>query len=135
MRRRDFIKPREKMKMIEPFGPNVVSSEGDLWRFHYRVTAPSFGNNTNYLVWDETRRQATLLKSPWARAGVRTLKSDVHAGASMSWLALALVADKTGNRTRRRYWATNCYYSTPCTELSPIPRYCSCFGMAPSQYL
>lgn len=79
MRRRDFIKPREKMKMIEPFGPNVVSSEGDLWRFHYRITAPPFGDAANYLVWDETRRQATLLKSAWAQTGVQSLKSDVYA--------------------------------------------------------
>jgi cytochrome P450 len=79
MRRRDFIKPREKMKMIEPFGPNVVSSEGDLWRFHYRITAPPFGDAANSLVWDETRRQATLLKSAWAQTGVQSLKSDVYA--------------------------------------------------------
>ena len=79
MRRRDFIKPRDKMKMIEPFGPNVVSSEGDLWRFHYRITAPPFGDAANYLVWDETKRQAALLKSAWAQTGVQTLKSDVYA--------------------------------------------------------
>ena len=79
MRRRDFIKPREKMKMIEPFGPNVVSSEGDLWRFHYRITAPPFGDAANYLVWDETRRQTALLKSAWVRTGVQSLKSDVYA--------------------------------------------------------
>jgi len=78
LRRRDFIKPREKMKMIEPFGPNVVSSEGDLWRFHYRITAPPFGDAANDLAWEETRRQSRLLRDAWEKAGVKSLKTDVY---------------------------------------------------------
>ncbi|KAF4556504.1 Cytochrome P450-like protein 47 [Elsinoe fawcettii] len=77
-RRRDFIKPREKMKMIEPFGPNVVSSEGSLWRFHYRITAPPFKDEANRIVWAETKRQATALKQSWMTGDVEALKSDVY---------------------------------------------------------
>jgi cytochrome P450 len=78
LRRRDFIKPREKMKMIEPFGPNVVSSEGDLWRFHYRITATPFGDAVNSLVWNETQRQTSFLKLAWAKNGINSVKSDIY---------------------------------------------------------
>ena len=95
-RRKDFIKPREKMsmsattdmllvssadlnlEMIEPFGPNVVSSEGNLWRFHIRITAPPFGDAANRLVWAETIRQTGFLVSSWSASESMALKSDIY---------------------------------------------------------
>lgn len=64
--------------MIEPFGPNVVTSEGDLWRFHVRVTAPPFGELNNRLVWTETFRQTDLLAAAWAEKGSGNLKDDIY---------------------------------------------------------
>lgn len=52
--------------MLEPFGPNVVSSDGDLWRLHLRTTVPAFGEGVNRLVWSETQRQTQLLMSTWS---------------------------------------------------------------------
>ncbi len=96
-RRKDFIKPREKMsngrnsqsfaclvsadrdtEMIEPFGPNVVSSEGNLWRFHYRITAPPFGDAANHLVWAETIRQAGSVVQSWSSSESVNLKADIY---------------------------------------------------------
>lgn len=64
--------------MLEPFGPNVVSSEGDLWRFHVRITLPPFGDTVNRLVWSETFRQTSLLCLAWAAKGSRDLKVDIY---------------------------------------------------------
>jgi len=64
--------------MIEPFGPNVVSSEGNLWRFHIRITAPSFGDAANRLVWAETIRQTGFLVSSWSTSESMTLKSNIY---------------------------------------------------------
>jgi cytochrome P450 len=92
-RRKAFIKPPEKMseyrllpalkrcplgdetqsdiwwhiaELLELFGPNVVSSEGDLWRLHIRVTLPPFGEEgVQNLVWTETTRQASSLTASW----------------------------------------------------------------------
>ncbi|KAF2753073.1 cytochrome P450 [Pseudovirgaria hyperparasitica] len=77
-KRKSFIKPAEKMKMLEPFGPNVVSTEGDIWRFHIRITLPPFGEAVNRLVWDETMRQTHMLITSWAEHGSRSLKSDIY---------------------------------------------------------
>ena len=64
--------------MLEPFGPNVATAEGDLWRFHNRITAPPFGEANNSLVWTETIRQTTFLANEWAQTGPKELTSDVY---------------------------------------------------------
>ena len=64
--------------MIEPFGPNVVTSEGALWRAHVRVTAPPFGEANNHLVWTETFRQLEFLTSSWSKGGSDNLKNDIY---------------------------------------------------------
>lgn len=64
--------------MIEPYGPNVVTSEGELWRFHVRVTSPPFGEANNRLVWNETFRQTGFLVQAWAQSGSRNLKEEIY---------------------------------------------------------
>ena len=58
--------------MIEPFGPNVVSSEGSLWRFHYRITAPPFGDAAN------TLRQTKSVVPSWSSSESVNLKADIY---------------------------------------------------------
>lgn len=64
--------------MLEPFGPNVVSTEGDLWRLHQRITVPSLGESVNRLVWTETFRQTESLVSSWLSTVSGSLKSDIY---------------------------------------------------------
>lgn len=45
-----FPKPLEYYGVLELFGSNVVTVEGDLWRLHRKVAAPSFSDNNNRLV-------------------------------------------------------------------------------------
>ncbi|KAI0415915.1 cytochrome P450 [Xylaria grammica] len=83
-KRRLFVKPPDKMKMLEPFGPNIGSTEGDLWKIHSRIASPSFDEYTQKLVWTETQRHASTLMSMWSsnrgfefEKGVYTLTMDV----------------------------------------------------------
>lgn len=64
--------------MIEPFGPNVVSSEGNLWRFHYRITAPPFGDAANQLVWADTLRQTKSVVPSWSASESVNLQADIY---------------------------------------------------------
>ena len=64
--------------MLEPFGPNVATAEGDLWRFHNRITAPPFGEANNCLVWTETIRQTRFLVKEWAQSGPKDIASDIY---------------------------------------------------------
>lgn len=73
--------------MVEIYGPNVLSSEGDLYRFHVKVTAPPFReSNNNLLVWKETVRQTKFLVRAWSGSSTINLKNDVHS------LALNVIA-------------------------------------------
>ncbi|KAK5637153.1 hypothetical protein RRF57_012865 [Xylaria bambusicola] len=87
-RRYDFTKPRDKYKMLEPYGPNVVTAEGSTYRFHVRMVAPSFGDNTgvNELVWQETSRQTKLLMDIWMKIAPKNLDTDINA------LTLAIIS-------------------------------------------
>ncbi|KAK4233885.1 cytochrome P450 [Achaetomium macrosporum] len=65
-RRKAFIKPPDKMKILEPFGPNVVSVEGDLWKFHLGITLPPLAAEAvARLVWEETARQVDMMVATW----------------------------------------------------------------------
>ncbi|TGJ85045.1 hypothetical protein E0Z10_g3720 [Xylaria hypoxylon] len=80
-RRSEFTKPRDKYKILEPYGPNVVTAEGSTYRFHLRITAPSFSESTgiNELVWQETTRQTKLLMDNWTKGLTKKLEEDVGA--------------------------------------------------------
>lgn len=91
--RKDFMKSPEKMSNwshllwyfqaiflipnSEPFGPNVVSTDSDLWRFHLRITATPLGEEVNSLVWSDTSRQTKLLVASWSSGRSSGLKMDV----------------------------------------------------------
>ncbi|KAI0532406.1 cytochrome P450 [Xylaria digitata] len=79
-RRKAFIKPPEKMKMLEPFGPSVVSVDGDRWRFHLSITLPPFmADNVLGLLWEETRRQVDVMAAKWSGGGVEaSLKTNIY---------------------------------------------------------
>ncbi|WPH00163.1 Hypothetical protein R9X50_00298600 [Acrodontium crateriforme] len=62
-RRGDFVKPLELYDSLDIFGKNVVTTEGAVWRHHRKITAPSFSERNNRLVWLETLHQASTLMS------------------------------------------------------------------------
>lgn len=51
--------------------PRLIRSqvEGEDWRRHRRLTAPSFNERTSSLVWDEAIRQTTEMAPSWADQG------------------------------------------------------------------
>ncbi|KAF5633650.1 cholesterol 7-alpha-monooxygenase [Fusarium tjaetaba] len=65
-RRRDFVKAVALYKPLEIFGRNVVTTEGDDWVRHRRITTPPFNERNSALVWDESKRQATEMLKMWA---------------------------------------------------------------------
>ena len=87
-RRNDFIKPADKYKLLEIYGPNVVTAEGATYRFHVRMTAPPFRDlsGVNDLVWDETVHQTRRLSEDWSKESRRELHMDV------SSLTLAVIS-------------------------------------------
>ncbi|KAF5681669.1 cytochrome P450 monooxygenase 3A7 [Fusarium circinatum] len=77
-RRRDFVKAVALYKPLEIFGRNVVTTEGDDWVRHRRITTPPFNERNSALVWDESKKQATDMLRMWASSpkGVVNPQSD-----------------------------------------------------------
>lgn len=49
-----FPKPLQQYKILTFFGSNIVVTEADEWKRHRKISAPSFSERNNRLVWDET---------------------------------------------------------------------------------
>jgi len=65
---------------LEPFGPSVVSVDGERWRFHLGITLPPFmQDNVLGTVWDETCRQVDVMATAWVHAGAEaSLKRNIY---------------------------------------------------------
>lgn len=68
------------VEMLEPFGPNIVSVDGDRWRFHLAITLPPFtADNVLGMLWEETCRQVDVMATAWKRAGDEaSMKQNVY---------------------------------------------------------
>jgi cytochrome P450 len=64
-RRNDFPKPLEMYGALDIYGKNVLSTEGSDWRMHRKLTAPSFGEKNNGLVFTESLHHARSLLGLW----------------------------------------------------------------------
>ncbi|KAK6358584.1 hypothetical protein TWF730_007910 [Orbilia blumenaviensis] len=101
-RRDDFPKPAWMYRTVNMFGRNVVTTEGPEWKFHRKVTSPSFGEKNNALVFGETIRQGKMMLKKWAgedaRGGITikdvledTMRLSLHVisgagfGVSLQW--------------------------------------------------
>ena len=67
MRRNDFLKPVEIYGIVDIFGSNILSSEGDNWKRHRKIVAPAFSEKSNALVWRESLKQATSMLAFWSK--------------------------------------------------------------------
>ena len=53
----------------------MINADGDVWRFHRRVTGPVFSERIHSAIWDEGRRQALLMMNSWGAAPTSTAAS------------------------------------------------------------
>ena len=64
-RKNDFPKALEVYASLKIYGNNVVTSEGQLWRHHRKITNPPFSEKNNHLVWTETLEQCQAMLDGW----------------------------------------------------------------------
>ena len=53
------------LAIINIYGRNVINADGDVWRFHRRVTGPVFSERIHHAVWEESTNQAHLMMQSW----------------------------------------------------------------------
>ncbi|KAI1733348.1 cytochrome P450 [Xylaria scruposa] len=88
---RQRIEAHRIIELLEPYGPNVVTTEGSTYRFHVRMVAPSFGGNTGSKTLDADINTLTLATISLAGFGqrlesVEEQSQDVPAGYTISFL-------------------------------------------------
>ncbi|MCJ1355146.1 MAG: hypothetical protein MMC33_005137 [Icmadophila ericetorum] len=64
-RRNDFPKPIYMYQLIDIFGKNVISTEGQTWRQHRKITSPPFTEKNNQMVWSESLHQTKSMLKSW----------------------------------------------------------------------
>ncbi|KAK6601301.1 cytochrome p450 3a21 [Botrytis cinerea] len=95
-RKNDFVKPVKNYKVLEFFGKNIVTLEGEEWRRHKRVVAKSFGEKSIKLVWGESVRQAEGMIRIWGGRGKSSENGDEElrvedAGSDTATLSLHVI--------------------------------------------
>ena len=68
-----FPKPYAFFAAIQPFGPNILGSEGAEWRRHRRIANPSFTEPNNQLVWDTSIETVIGFFNKWIKEGNSTV--------------------------------------------------------------
>jgi cytochrome P450 len=68
-RKADFGKPIHQYKILDVFGRNVVTVEGQEWKKHRKITAPQFSEKNNALVFDVTKKSIVELMGIWRENG------------------------------------------------------------------
>lgn len=65
-RRIDFMKPTYAYKVLNHFGRNALSSEGEDWRRQRKIISPAFSEKSNAFAWEESIVQAQSMLKFWA---------------------------------------------------------------------
>ncbi|KAI0860075.1 cytochrome P450 [Xylaria cubensis] len=80
-RREDFPKALESYKILSLFGDNILSTEGNEWRLHRKLTAPTFNESNMARIFEESTHQAQCLVAHWLNKGkrqiLRSLEEDI----------------------------------------------------------
>ncbi|KAI1359395.1 cytochrome P450 [Xylaria arbuscula] len=80
-RREDFPKALESYKILSLFGDNILSTEGNEWRLHRKLIAPSFNESNMARIFEESAHQAQCLVAHWVNKGnrqiLRSLEEDI----------------------------------------------------------
>ena len=82
-RRGDFPKPLEVYGSLMLYGANVVTTEGQIWRAHRKITSPPFSEKNNRLVWAEAIFQSQSMIHSWMHGGTRSRTIDTIGKDSM----------------------------------------------------
>lgn len=86
-----FSKPLAMYKILMFYGSNVVVTEGEEWKRHRKISAPSFSERNNRLVWDETMSiMRELCDGVWAGRNAIQIPSIVDLTVPMALFVIGV---------------------------------------------
>lgn len=63
------MKANSMYQVLNIFGRNVNTVNGDVWQRHRRITAPPFNERNSTVVWKESRKQSGDMLKSWVTKG------------------------------------------------------------------
>lgn len=75
-RGRDFPKPLHAYRPLNIYGTNVITTEGQVWRQHRKITSVPFNEKNNRIVFTETLRYTQAMTNIWI--GEKGESSPIH---------------------------------------------------------
>ncbi|KAG7004463.1 cytochrome P450 [Physcia stellaris] len=94
-------RPLEVYGSLMLYGANVVTTEGQIWKAHRKITSPPFSEKNNHLVWAEAIFQAQSMIGSWMEGGT---KSPTIATLGEDSMRLALHVISRAGFGRRMQW-------------------------------
>ncbi|KAK8079413.1 hypothetical protein PG997_007231 [Apiospora hydei] len=88
-RKHDFPRPLHFYTMLNPFGPNLVTVDGDQWKRQRKSAASCFNEPNNEIVWSESLAQADDMIRYWASKPSITSTADDSRTLSLHILSRA----------------------------------------------
>ncbi|KAJ3103835.1 hypothetical protein HDU97_009840 [Phlyctochytrium planicorne] len=98
VRYKEFPKPIHDYGLLNVFGLNIVSTEGEHWRRHRKISAPQFSERNNALVHDEAIRSAHMMFKAWEESAIDGGKDltkdgfDIDVSKDMMRFALTVIS-------------------------------------------
>ncbi|KAK7908714.1 hypothetical protein PG985_016017 [Apiospora marii] len=78
-RRTDFPRPLELFAILDVFGDNLATVDGDQWKKHRKIASSCFNEANNAIVWSESLSQADDMMRYWtARPAVSSIADDLR---------------------------------------------------------
>lgn len=74
-RRADFRRNFEQFAVLNVYGTNLSTTDDEEWQKHRKVTAITFTERNNELVWKESVSQATGMLQYWTERSVQPVKT------------------------------------------------------------
>lgn len=74
-RRADFRRNFEQFAVLNVYGTNLSTTDDEEWQKHRKVTAITFTERNNELVWKESVSQATGMLQYWTKRSVQPVKT------------------------------------------------------------
>lgn len=76
-RRTDFRRNMEQFAVVDVYGKNLSTVDDDEWKKHRKITAITFTEKNNELVWRQSLAQAQGMLQYWLRhPSVNTIAND-----------------------------------------------------------
>ncbi|KAL0490076.1 cytochrome P450 [Acrasis kona] len=88
---KDYPKPSEGYKILELYGPNIVSTNDDVWKNHRAIADPAFAEKHFHFLVADTVGSSKLLFERWNKEGLGSGRLNTNPDRDMTDITLDVI--------------------------------------------